>query len=170
MSKPGRKHFQIALHLLHHFRCHPPRPLIYYHQLDKSPIHKMLQEVPAFQGMNPLLVCFADSAHADCDQGKSTACDIQVYQGGLIDHVSWVPFPVPQSTAESENNCYSAAVMRMKFTRRALSKILLNDFEASWTVPICVDSMAAIAMNQSEAPSCRTRHVESRYWYTKQSI
>ena len=170
ISKPGRPHFQAALHLMHHFRCHPPRPLIFYKNLDEAPVTKMLREVPGFDGFDPTFVVFADSAHADSDNGRSTACDLQVYQGGLIDHISWIPHPVPMSTAESENNCYSAAVMRMKYTKKAICQILFMDKDAPLTVPVCVDSSAAVSMNVSENPTRRTRHVESRYWYTRAAI
>ena len=70
----------------------------------------MLKEIEGCM-FDPFFLTFANSAHADCDQSQSTACDLQVFQGGLIDHISWVPNPVAQSTAEkSESNCYSAAI------------------------------------------------------------
>ena len=165
MNLPGRPHFQAALHLLHHFRCHPPRPLIYYRVLSRAPITRLLKEVPDFKSLDPLFVVFADSAHADCDEGKSTACDLQVFQGGLVDHISWVPNPVPLSTAESENQCYSAAIMRAKYTIKAICKIVYNSDDANYTIPVCVDSSAAIAMNTAEKPTRKTRHVASRFWY-----
>ena len=74
------------------------------------------------------------------------------------------------STAESENNCYSAAIMRMRYTKKAICKILFMDKDAALTIPVCVDSSAAIAMNTAANPSRKTRHVESRWWYTKSSI
>ena len=170
MSKPGRPHFQAALHLLHHFRCHPPKPLIYYRNVYNSPVARLLSEVPGFDDhFDPTYVVFADSAHADSDQGRSTACDLQVFQGGLIDHTSWIPNPIPLSTAESENNCYSAAVMRMRYIKKAICHIILGSPEAPLTVPILVDSTAAMAMNQSDNPTRRTRHVESRHWYGRTS-
>ena len=164
MSLPGRNHFVAARHLLHHFRCHPPRPLIFYRDLENFPVAKMLRKVP---GMNfdLLYVVFADSSHADCDGARSTACDLHVLQGGLVDHMSWVPNVVPMSTAESENNCYSVAAMRTRFIAKAVFKILFNDPNFDYTVPICVDSQAAIQMNESDNPTRRTRHIESRYWY-----
>lgn len=171
MSKPGRKHFQTALHLLHHFRCHPPKPLIFYSDMADAPITKMLKEVPGFEDkFNPTFIVFADSAHANCDENRSTACDLQVFQGGLIDHISWVPKPIPLSTAESENQCYLAAIMRMRFTKKAICKILFMDQNAPLTVPVLVDSSAAICMNLSENPTKRTRHIDTRYWYGRASI
>ena len=167
MSKPGRPHFQAALHMLHHFRCHPPKPLIFCRDAKQAPIAKMLEDVEDFEGFDPTHVVFADSAHADSDERRSTACDMHFYQGGVIDHISWVPNPIPLSTAESENNCYSAAVMRASYVTKILCKLWCDNADASYTVPICVDSSAAKAMNESDCPSRKTRHVESRYWFGK---
>ena len=124
----------------------------------------MLKKVPGMD-FDLLYVVFADSSHADCDGARSTACDLHVLQGGLVDHMSWVPNVVPMSTAESENNCYSVAAMRTRFIAKAIFKILFDDPNFDYTVPICVDSQAAIQMNESDNPTRRTRHIESRYWY-----
>ena len=167
MSMPGRIHFQAALHLLHHFRCHPPKPLIYYRDVSKSPLARLTKEIKDFDGELTYVV-FADSAHADCDEGRSTCCDLQVFQGGIIDHISWVPNPVPLSTAESESNCYSAAIARSRFPFKAICNILYGNPNYDYTIPIFVDSSAAIAMNTTDKPTKRTRHIESRYWYGKQ--
>ena len=35
----------------------------------------------------------------------------------------------------------------------------------SYSMPICMDSQAAIQMNESDNPTRKTRHIESRYWY-----
>lgn len=95
MSKPNHPYFQVALHMLHHFCCHPPEPLIYYHNINHTPITKLLQGVPKFDGFDPIYVVFVDSAHGDSDERRSTACDMKFYQGGLINHISWVPTVVP---------------------------------------------------------------------------
>ena len=60
--------------------------------------------------------------------------------------------------------------MHMKYMKRGLSKILFNDEHQLWTIPVCVDSTAAITMNTSKHPMRKTRHVESRYWYAQDSI
>ena len=65
----------------------------------------MVKEATKFSG-DPMYMIFADSSFADCDHGRSTACDLQVFQGGLIDHLSWVPNPIALSTAEAESNAY----------------------------------------------------------------
>ena len=60
--------------------------------------------------------------------------------------------------------------MRMRYTKKAIAKILFGSEDTQLTVPVGVDSTAAIAMNTSENPTRKTRHVESRYWYAKSSI
>ena len=48
---------------------------------------------------------FSDSAWKYCsDTGRSTGAYIIFYQGGPIDHGTYVPGPVAQSSAESEYN------------------------------------------------------------------
>ena len=112
-----------------------------------------------------LYIIFVDSSHGDSDGGRLMAFDLHVLQGGLIDHMSWVPNVVPLSTTESENNCYSVAARRVRLITKAAFKILFDDPDFSYTVPICMDSQAAIQMNESDNPTRKTRHIESRYWY-----
>jgi hypothetical protein len=137
--------------------------------MKKAPLSRLLKEIPGAEKFDPMFFVFADSAHADNDEGRSTACDIQLFQGGIVDHNSWVPQPIPQSTAESENNCYSAAVARALFTMKAIRKVLFNSEDAPYTIPICVDSTAALAMNVSENPTRKTRHIISRFWFGRQA-
>ena len=112
----------------------------------------------------------ADSSHADSDGDRLTTCDLHILQGGLIDHMSWVPNVVPISTAEFENNCYSVVAMRTRFITKAIFKILYDDPDYAYTVLICMDSQAAIQMNESDHPTRNTRHVESQYWYGQLSM
>ena len=130
----------------------------------------MTRKIDGLEDVDPTCVVFADSSHTDCDQGRSTACDLQCFQGGLIDHMSWVPNPIPLSSAESESNCYSAAIARLRYAFKAISAILHGDQEYPYTIPILVDSSAAIAMNTSDNPTRKTRHIEGRYWYGRQAV
>ena len=177
MNLPGRPHFLAALHLLHHFRCHPPKPLIFYHNLEHAPVVRMLEENKVFVKFKKESISkvnhivFADSSHCDAGEGRSTACELQIYQGGLIDHSSWVPQPVALSTAESENNCYSAAIMKAIYLARCITFMQRGSY-GSWnpTIPICVDNSAAITINEAESITRKVRHVESRYWYGRQQV
>ena len=187
MNMPGRKHFLAALHLLHHFRCHSPKPLIFYHDHTRSPIVRMLQDNEQYKQLLQLpeqwtekqltshiassQMIFADSSHCDAGEGRSTACDLQVYQGGIIDHTTWVPEPVSLSTAESENNCYSVAIMKARYITRILTFVrTAYEYVPLPTIPIFVDSNAAIAMNESDNITRRARHIESRYWYGRLAV
>ena len=53
---------------------------------------------------------------------------------------------------------------------KAFAPLFMNNPNDTLTVPILVDSNAAIAMNTSDQPTRRTRHVESRFWFGKQAI
>ena len=46
----------------------------------------MLKKIPGMD-FDPLIIVFADSLHGDQEQGMSTACDLQVSQGGLVDYI-----------------------------------------------------------------------------------
>ena len=159
MNLPGRRHFQAALHLLHHFRCHPPKPLIYYHDHTKAPIYMLLENVKELHLFSKNYLVCADSSHGDADNRRSTGCDIHIYQGGLIDHNSWVPGPVPQSTAESELNTYSASAMRAIYVEEIIRQLEGRQYRN--TVPILVDNTAAIAMTNSDNISRKARHIGS---------
>ena len=154
-----------------------PKPLICHHDHLQSPAMKMLQNNPNCQDL--LTICeghmtFADSSHADAGEGRSTACQLQICQGGVISHASWVPEPVAMAQAESENNCHSAAIMKGKCISSVLN-FIRNGCDCQQphrllsAIPICVDDNAAIIMNQSENIAQRVRHVESRFWHGRQA-
>ena len=134
---------------------------------------RMLQDNTEFKDTTELTgshIVFADSSHCDAGEGRSTACELQVYQGGIIDHTSWVPEPVSLSTAESENNCYSVAIMKAIYISRVLNYIRGRGDALPPTIPICVDNAAAITFNQSENITRRVRHIESRFWFGRSAV
>ena len=148
------------LYLLHHFRCHPPKQLIFRHDIESAPVTtKILNRIEGFRDQ-----------YADADKGRSTACHLLVVQGGLIEHTSCVPTPLPLSTAESESNCYSVAIMKILSTMKDFAPLFMKDSNDTLTVPNLVDSNAAIPMNTSDQPTRRTHHVESRSWFGKQAV
>ena len=59
-----------------------------------------------------------DSSLQDCsDTGISTGAYIIFYQGGPIDHSTHVPWPVDQSSTESEYNAECTAGMALAHFR-----------------------------------------------------
>ena len=116
------------------------------------------------------LMWFTDSSHGDSDESRSTGCYIGVFQGGIIDAQSFVPQPIPHSTAESETNALAVGSMACSYARMGIADVLCNDPSRPWTIPLFTDSSAAIAMNNNERPSRRTRHIDRRYFFTRGEI
>ena len=75
--------------------------LKYYDDLNDAPVTDLLRQA-SIKTKN-LLMAFYDSRCQDCpDTGRSKGAYIIFYQGRPIDHVTHVPWPVSQSSAESE--------------------------------------------------------------------
>ena len=86
-------------------------------------------------------------------------------QGGVVDASSFVAQPIPHSTAESEMIAIALGAMACSYVRKAVADVLFDDPERPWTVPFLSDSQAAIAMNKSEKPTKRNKHIDKRYFY-----
>ena len=113
------------------------------------------------------LIWFTDASHGDCDESRSTCCYVGFFQGGVIDSQSFVPQPIGGSTAESETMALSVGAMSCAYVRMGIADVLFNDSSRPWTVPMCSDSAAAIAMSKSEKPSKRSRHIARRWFYAR---
>jgi hypothetical protein len=163
---PGRRHYQALLHLLHHIRCYPTPPLIFYHDVKDSPLAKLLIEA-GHPDVDPTFCYFCDSAFMDADESRSTGCYLGFLQGGLIDFASSVPQPVAMSSTEAELNYASITCMAAAATRQALMEILHDDASRPFTVPLFTDSqsMDAIALNDRDTRNIR--HVERRYFFVR---
>ena len=67
---------------------------------------------------------FSDYIWKYCpDTGRSTGAYIIFYQGGTIDHGTYVPVPVAKSSAESEYNAACTAGMALAHFR-----MLIHEF------------------------------------------
>jgi hypothetical protein len=162
MNLPGQQHFKGIKHFLNRIRCHPPGALVYYHNVEHSLLFPMLCEaVP--QSVNSTLVYFTDSSHADFDEQRSTGSYVGFLQGGVIDYASFVPQPIPFSSAESESNALCHGVLAAAHACHAFCDVLFNDPARPYTVPFFVDSTVAEAMNRNERISSKNKHIEKRY-------
>ena len=73
-------------------------------------------------------MAFSDSSWQDCpDTGRSTGAYIIFYQGGPIDHGTYVTGPVAQSFAESEYNASCTAGMFLAHFRMLTHELLNQD-------------------------------------------
>ena len=167
MNLPGRRHFKAVLHLLHHLRCHPVNALVFYHDWRQSPVYLMLTVDLGLRIDDGTLLWFTDASHGDCDESRSTGCSLGILQGGVVDMQSFVPQPIPHSTAESETMALSVGAMSSAYIRMGLMDVLFDEPSRPWTVPMMSDSQAAIAMNESDRPSRRSRHIERRWFYAR---
>ena len=73
-------------------------------------------------------MAFSDSSWQDCpDTGRSTGAYIIFYQGGPIYHVTHVPGPVAQSSAEIEYNTACTSGMALSHFRMFIHEFLNED-------------------------------------------
>jgi hypothetical protein len=165
MNLPGRNHFKALTHLIHHLRCHPTNATVFYKNVKDSPVYKMLVNDLKKDIIDPTLLYFSDASHGDCDGSKSTACYMGMFQGGIVDASSFVAPVVPNSTAESECIAIAVGAMSCAYIRMGINDILHNNPSRPWTVPFFSDSTSGIAMNTSEKPTSRSRHMDRRYFY-----
>jgi hypothetical protein len=86
----------------------------------------------------------------------------------MIDMSSFVAQPIPHSTAESETIAISLGAMACAYVRMGIADILFDDPTRPWTIPMISDSSAAIAMNTSNKPTRRNRHIDRRYFYGRE--
>jgi len=170
MNLPGRQHFRAILHLLHHLRCHPVNALVFYKDWSKSPVYKMLTQDLRMEIQDGTILWFTDASHADCDESRSTCCYVGFFQGGVVDMQSFVPQPVPHSTAESETMALAVGTMACSYVRMGIADILFDDPDRPWTIPVMSDSSAAIAMNNNSRPTRRSRHIDRRWFYARSEV
>jgi len=166
MHMAGCKHYQAIHHLLHHLRCYPAKPLIFYKNVSTSPLALLLRAA-GHASVDATFVYFTDSAFGDCDGSRSTGCFLGFFQGGLIDFSSSVPLPVTHSAAEAETNYASITCMATMITRRAYMAIVYGDEERPFTVPIFTDSQATIDIARNDRGTPRTRHMARRSLYVR---
>ena len=164
--KPGLPHFKATSHLLHHIRCCPPSPLVYYHEVHTSPLFTLLKAASVPQP-NSSIHYFTDSSWQDCPDGRSTGCFLGFFQGGLIDFNSVVPSPVALSSAEAEVNILTIGTVSSLHSRMIIMEILTGNPDSLLTIPFYTDSSAALSITANERTTQRTRHIERRYLFCR---
>ena len=119
---------------------------------------------------NNSLMAFSDSIWQDCpDNGRSTGAYIIFYQGGPIDHGTYNPGPVAQSSAESEYNAACTAGMGLAHFRMKVQELLNEDPNM---VPkeyplIVLDSKSAMCMAKNGRDTKHTRHIARRMHFVR---
>ena len=166
-QRPGRRHFEGLLHLLHHIRCHPPPGLTFYHEVDCSPLSHLLQEAKLADKLDMHFIYFSDSSWGDCDNQRSTGSYIGFFQGGVVDMNSFVPEPIALSSAEAESNALCVAAANAACTRMIVMEIMTGDSDCIYTVPFLLDNTAAEIMTRNNKDTKRTRHIARRMLFAR---
>ena len=97
-ANPGKVHFEGLIHLLGYIRDNNTLGLKYYVDLNDAPVTDLLRQAN-IKTKNHLMD-FSDSSWQDSsDTGRSTGAYIIFYQGGPIEHDTYVPGQVAQSSA-----------------------------------------------------------------------
>ena len=108
---------------------------------------------------------FSDSSCHYCHYtGISTGAYIIFYQGGPIDHVTHVPGPVSQSSADSEYNSACTGGMDLAHFRMLIHKLLNKDPDiVSEEAPLIVlESKSAMCMSKNGKNTKHTRQITRR--------
>lgn len=105
-----------------------------------------------------VLYAFSDSSwNNDVDSGRSTGCFLVYYIGGVVDHSSNLLYPIALSSANAEYTECCIAGMAMSHLTMLLDE--LEQVASCRTIPIILDSSAAIAMGNSFKDTKHTRHI-----------
>ena len=123
-SNTGKVHFQGLVHFLRYIRDNKNLGLVYYSKIEDAPIYNLFRQA-IIKNENQLMV-FYDSSQQDYPYtGRSAGAYIVFYQGGTIDHLTHVPGPVSQYSADSEYNKSCTSGMALE-NFRILNNELLN--------------------------------------------
>ena len=113
---------------------------------------------------------FSDSSWKDCpDTGRSIGAYIIFYQGGPIDHGTYVPGPVAQSSAENKYNSSCTAGMALAHFRMLIHELLKNnpDIFPEEDPLIVLDSTSAMCMDKNGKDTKHTRHIARRMHFVR---
>ena len=125
-SNTDKVHYEVLLHLLRYIMDNKTLLLKYYADMNNAPVSDLLRQ-DRIKNENQFMV-FSDSSCQDCpDTGISTVAYIIFYQGGSIDHCTYVPVPLSQSGAESEYNAACTAGITLTHLRMLIHEWLNKD-------------------------------------------
>ena len=149
-ANPGKVHFEGLIHLLRYIRDNKTLGLKYYADMNDAPVSDLLRQA-SIKTENHLMA-FSDSSWQDfLDTVRSTGSYIGFYQGGPIDHVTHVPGPVAQSSAESEYNEACTAGM-------ALAHFIMLIYELLNQNPDIVPEEALLTVLDSKSDICMAKN------------
>ena len=93
-----------------------------------------------------------------------------MYQGGAVDVVLAMPTITTNSTGEVEYCNAALAAMAAAFTRKMYNKVTNRPADQLLTIPLGLDSKAAMDIAASSRETKRTRHIQRRYHYLRECV
>ena len=121
-SNPSKVHFEYLVELLRYIKDNKTLGLNYYSDMNDALLSYLLREDIMKTG-NKFMDFYYSSSQYCPDTGRNTGAYTIFFQGGPIDHGTYVPVPVDQSSAESEYNAPCSAVMSS-----ANFRVLIHNF------------------------------------------
>ena len=103
------------------------------------------------------------------DTGRSTGAYIIFYPGGTIDHITHVPGPVAQSSAESEYSAACNAGMDLAHFRMLINELINKDPDiVQKKAPLIVlYSKSAMCMDKNGKYTKHTRHIARIMYFVR---
>ena len=128
--------------------------------MNDAPVYDLLRQ--ASINTDNQVMAFYDSSWQDFyDTGRSTGAYIIFYQGGTIEHGTYVPGPVYQSSSESEYNVSCTAVMDLSNFRMSIHEFFNKDpnIAPEEDPMIILDINYAVCMSNNGKDTKHTRHI-----------
>ncbi|MGH3054708.1 MAG: reverse transcriptase domain-containing protein, partial [Gaiellaceae bacterium] len=171
-NNPGKIHFEALIFLLGYLRDNPYLGIKFYSNIADAPVTQLLRSQNITPSSN--FYSFSDSSWQDCPtSGRSTGSYLIFYQGGVVDHSSFVPTPVAMSSGEAEYNAACTTCMATAHIRMLINEITtLNDTDPSDQPPVTIilDNDAAISMSKSLKDTKRNRHIDRCIHYVRNRV
>ena len=159
-ANPGEVNFEGSINLLRYIRDNKTLGLKYYSDLNDARVTYLLRK-PSIKTKNDLMDFSDYSWQYFPNTVRSTGAYIIFYQGEKIDHGTYVPGPVAQSSAESEYNAACTAGMALAHFRMLIRELLNKDpYIVTEEAPfIVLDSKSAMCMANNGKDTKHTRQI-----------
>ena len=167
-ANPGKVHFEGLIYLFRYIRYNNTLVLKYHAYLNDSPVNDLMRQTN--NETKNHLMDFSDSSWKYCpESGRSTGAYNIFYQFGPIDHVTHVPGPVTQSSAESEYNAACTAGMDLAHFSMLIHELLNKDPDIfPEEAPLVVlKSKSSMCMAKNGKDTKHTRHISRRMYFVR---
>ena len=167
-EKLGKVHFEGFVHLLIYVTDNKNFVLKYYADMNDAPVTDLLIN-NSIKTENHLMD-FCDYSWQDCPgTGRSTGAYIIFFQGGPIDHVTYVPVTVSQSSAESKYNTACTSGMALAHFNMLIHELLNKNLDIlpEESPLIVLESKYYMCMANNRKDTKHTRNIARRVHFVR---